>query len=253
MSYSPKYCGDNASDSYSNVEGIIQFDLTANSSPSESQVLKWIEEVETDVKERNLGNETASNEVFDVDERLEGVAPPVGTIEGFESYATGAYVFEEGVIVLPPRRPIVSVSSLYRRTSAMGGTESWESYTQGLSGDFILRTVPVGTRSLGWCVYIFDTLPATGFQRLKMTYNYGWNVPSAVLREYCCLKVSVKILNALKGTTHPGGMRQFVGRTLQSYVPDNYVSRISDLLARCGELEKEHFPAERSKIAVGVL
>lgn len=252
MSYTPKYSGDNASDAYANLKALTDYTLDSSTNPSESEVLNWIEEVETDIVERCLGNHTATDITFDVPERLEAVAPPISQIEGFEAYATGVYWYEAGILVLPPHRPLLQLTSIAKRTSALGSADAWSNYTVGRSGDVILLSYPRGSRTLGWGIYIFDDLPATGYQRLKATYDYGWNLPTAILREYCNLKLALKIFERLLRHHTPHGAGDFSVGDIRWSVED-IAGKQSTYYTRLEEIEERHFPRESTEIGIGIL
>ena len=240
MTYTPQFTSE------SKVEALLQMDIDANTDPSSSEVLDWIEEIETDVIERNLYQRTATDEYIDV--------PPSELSAGLAGYdwkyhvKTDKLIISRGGGVIVPlvnvKRPIISITSLYKNDEDPTNTPSWEELTEG-PGDgssFILLTATNDSqKTLGYALYFYDNFPLVGPKRLKMTYTYGHNLDIEILDRYCTLGVAIKVLQALRGTSNPGGLSEFKGE-LGVYVPTHYESRIADFRMEMAEIERKHFP-----------
>jgi len=244
MSYTPKYTSE------VKIEAELQISLTSTSNPSNAQLLVWIEETETEIDDAGLGQKTATNITIDVPEELEQETPPVGTIAWFEELSLSYSRWKRsGRIVYPNLSPIIALSKMYRRTSGLGSTETWEELTEGLANDFIILQGQTKAGLRGYAFYFFDNLPTPGLQRVKATYTYGLGLSTAILSEYATLKTCLRVLFALSSTSSPTGVRQFVGG-MQTYVPTQYQAKITDLKERIIKWETEWL---RKEIAVGVL
>lgn len=244
MSYTPKYTSE------AKIEGELQISIDTNTKPTTAQTLVWIEEAETFIDTKGLGQKTASNETLDVPEDLEQELPPAGTLAWFETISKPYEDWRRaGKIVYPKLAPIIAVSGMYRRTSGLGDTEVWGSVTEGLANDYVILKSPTRAGLRGYAFYFFDNLPYTGIHRVKATYTYGLGLSTAILSEYATMKACLRVLGALSNTSSPTGTRQFVGG-LQTYVPTQYQTKITDLKERIIKWESEWI---RHEVAVAVM
>jgi len=247
--YTPKFTSE------ANVEALLQMEFDASTYPSSVQVLDWIEEIETDVIERNLYQRTATDVYIDV---------PASRLQPeFNSYSWTYHVKSDRMIVgrgggvLVPltnvKKPIISIVSLYKNDADLNDAPDWVELTEGPGegSSFILLTSTSRTGEvLGYALWFYDNFPLAGPKRLKMTYTYGYNVNTEILDRYCTLGVAIKVLQALRGTANPGGLAEFTG-TLGTYVPTHYESRIEDFRREMRLIEEMHFP--KSAPAFGFL
>ena len=113
-------------------EGLTQIDITASTNPSTSEVLEWIEEIETDILERNLYQRTATNEYIDV--------PPQGGVPGGIvtqiTYSVSndilRFIGDMGGYLIPltkVKSPIISITSLSKNDEDPSDTASWDALT----------------------------------------------------------------------------------------------------------------------------
>jgi len=238
MSYSPIYTSE------ADVEAITQVDITDTTKPNSSQVLNWIEEIEKGVIERALGSHTATDVLVDVPSQEE----VIGFYSAIYRARTGQLIIKTalgGGVLVPlanVKHPIVSITSLFKNDESLNDAPDWKQLTEG-PGDgtsFIL----LESDSLGYALWFYDNFPLPGPKRLKMTYQYGYNIDSKILREYCTLGVAVKVLEAKRGLSEGGGLTEFVAGEMGTYIPTHYVSRIEMFKARMKEIEQTYFPKE---------
>jgi len=234
MPYSPLYT------SQAKVTGLTQFTPSDTTQPTSTQVLTWIEEVEADIDARALGNYVATDQIVDVPAHID--YPAKDTIAWLEAMGFSRWEKVENRLLIPPFTPIVSITSLYRRTTSETEAASWEQLTEGpgVNTSFLLlkRRTKAG-RYLGFAVYFYQNPPTVGYQRVKMTYNYGYNIPATILSDYATLRVARAVLLALSQTPSPSGLRQFVGGDLQTYVPVEYRTKLEEIEKRIKAWESE--------------
>lgn len=232
------------------MEGITQVTITTTSTPTTAQTLSWLEEIETGVVDRRLGSHSATDVYVDVPEQAD-VGPEYNaefraqTGRLWIRTAMGAGRF---VPLLNVKTPVVSISSLSKNDEDLEDAPVWDALTEGpASGSsFVL----LQSDNLGYALFFYDNLPLPGLRRIRMTYNYGYNVSSKVLQEYCTLGVAVKVLEARRGTSSGDGLSEFSGGTLGTYVPTQYESRIAGFRVRMAEIEKQHFPRKKLPMAI---
>jgi len=147
--------------------------------------------------------------------------------------------------------PIVSVASLSRRTSGLGSTDAWESLTEGTTASthyVILKKRSKTNQYLGFGLYFHHKTPYSGPQRVKVTYNYGWNLSTSILKEWCASKVSLKVLDAVMHDTSPIGAGDYGVDTVR--VGIDPARRRVELIARIKEIEDQYFPEKKLGIAL---
>ena len=236
MTYAPKYT------SAAKVEGLTQFAAGAATNPSDTEILAWIEEVETDADARDLYQTTHTDEIIDIVPELE--YPAKGTIAWLESISGQPYIEACHSILVPPHTPIVSISKLYRRTSGLAETAAWEELTEGPSstGSFIIIKKKTKTgQYLGIAIYFYQNEPDIGYGRVKMTYISGWNLSTTILGEWCSLKVALKVMDSVINATTPTGSSGY-GLGDARIDVDQMERKMSLWLKRIEEIEKEYFP-----------
>lgn len=245
MPYSPLYISETL------VEGQTQIDIGASTRPTTTQVLVWIEEIETGIVERALGSHTATDEYWDVP------AQPVSaeTYEPVYHVKTERLTIDgEGGLIVPlinAKKPIISITSLAKNDEALDDAPDWETLVEGPAAGSEFVLLKSGTKALTYALFIYDNTPLPGPKRLKATYQYGWNVSSAILQEYCTLGVSIKVLEARRGTSQADGLTELTG-DLGTYIPAQYESRINQWKSRMVDIEQKHFQRRRN-LAVAII
>jgi len=245
MSYSPQYTSE------TKIEGYLQIAINDSTDPTTTELLDWIEEIETDADQRMLGSYTLTDFEFDVPatSTIPRNFQKAGWLEWVRLYG---YDFAEGLVVIPPYLPIVSVSSLSRRTSSLTEAKAWEALTEGPAANSSWVQLKKKTRSkqfYGFAIFFYDNIPIAGIGRLKMTYNYGWNLPTAVIREWCTLKVVIKTLEVLLATHVPFGTQDYGVMDIRVTAAE-LKRKWATALDRIAEIEAKHFPTEPKNIGV---
>jgi hypothetical protein len=231
------------------VQGITQFADGAGTTPTTTQITQWITEVEKDVDTRCLASYTLTDQIVDILPELN--YPAKGTIAWLEAIGGLAYDEIDTSVFIPPFLPLVSVTSLYRRTSAITETAVWELLTEGpgSSGSFmILKKRTKTNQYLGFCLYFYQNQPDVGLGRVKMTYVYGWNLSSDIIGEWCTLKVALKVFEALKEANTPYGSSDYSLMDLRVGLTD-IETRQRGAISRIKELEENYFPSQKLGIA----
>ena len=225
------------------IEGVTQFNATDSSSPTNTEIDIWITEVEADADARALGEYTLTDQLIDV---LPGLNYPAkDTIAWLEAIAGQRFAEISSLLVIPPFMPIVSINSLSRRTSVLGTTDVWEALNEGSSDDDHYIQYKKRTRTnnyLGFALYFHHKNPNPGYQRVKMTYNYGWDLDTDIIGEWCTLKVSLKVFNALLEANTPTGSSDYA--IADTRVGVDLERRIITIKERIKELEDRYFPKE---------
>jgi len=238
------YCNE------TDIEAITQFTISDSTKPTSTQVTAWITEIEADADARALGSYTLTDQYIDVPPEL-GV-PSKDTIAWFRSLASGRHPpIAIKNIVVPPYTPIVSIASLSRRTSALGSTDAWEALTEGReSGNsfIILKRRTKTNQYLGFGLYFHQNNPSHGPERIKMTYNYGWNLSTTIIGEWCALKVSLKVLDAIMHDTTPIGAGDYGVQDVRIGIDP--ARRRKDAVERIKELEDKYFPKKKLGLAL---
>ena len=236
--------------SETDIEAITAFSITESTVPTTMQVAAWIVEVEADVDARGLGTYTLTDQYVDVPRQVS--YPSEGTVAWLSSIAndTNEVIDVNNVIVLP-FLPIVSVTSLSRRTSSLGSTDVWEALTEGRESTnsyIILKKRTKSNQYLGFALYFFNNVPYDGVQRIKATYNYGWNLSTDIIGEWCTLKVALKVLDAVINDSTPIGSSQYGDMNIN--VSINPEQRRKDIILRIKEIEDKYFPSRKLGIAL---
>jgi len=237
MSYQPKY----TSEKY--VERLVRFDITNETSPSSIEVNEIIEEVENEIDNRKLGW---------ADDASYGTGYSISNlyidVPGDED-ETVTEVYLRGY-------PIISMISLYRRTSSeLYDTPVWEELTQGYyegwteASDSHYKLIEVTGRDgqkYGIGFYFYKKKPKSGKARLKASFTYSYLVPQTILREYASLRVAVRVLELAIASGEPTRISEYTGGELQSFVASQFNAQISNWKKRIEEIEEKHFPRVES-------
>lgn len=181
--------------SIAKVSNLVGFTIDGTSEPSETRVLDWIEEVETVMKDDGWSTQALSDLLVDVP-RYPPTLPP-DTLAKFEALAGGVrYGYIAGVLVIPPFSPIQSVTKMERNLNSYSQDPNWETLTEGpgTNTDFIVLKHRFKSGYYGIVFYFYTNIPSTGYQRLRINYTWGHNIPAKVLSRYAGLKTAVMVL-----------------------------------------------------------
>lgn len=231
------------------IRGVTQFTDSGSTTPTTTQIEQWITEIEADADARALGSYTLTDQLIDV---LPGIMYPAkDTIAWLEALAGQRFDEIRNLVVIPPFIPIVSISSLSRRTSTLGSTDTWEALNEGTSSDdhYIQYKKKTKTNKyLGFALYFYSNNPTPGYQRIKMTYNHGWNLSTDIIGEWCTLKVALKVFTALLEANTPVGAGDYaIGDTS---IGVDLERRVVITKERLKELEDRYFPKEELGIVL---
>ena len=235
MTYISKYTSE------AKVEQEVQFEISAETSPSSDEVLAMIERVEKEIDARKLGWKDGGSYGDGYDATLYIDVPENAEDEcGFMRVYLNDY-------------PILSVSSLQRRISdELTDTPVWEELKQGYyenweeesDTDYMLITTTgkCGQRyGIGFLFYS-SKKPKAGVARLKATFTYSYNIPPSILEEYATLKVAIQVLKAAVAAGEPTRLSAYTGGDFQSYVPSQMEEQIREWERRIAEIEHNYFP-----------
>jgi len=231
------------------VEAITQFDIDATTNPSTSEVAQWITEIEADADARKLGSYTATDQVVDVPARLD--YPPKDTIAWLYAITGKRWAEIANRVVIPPFIPIISITNLYRNKADYTQEPDWDQLTEGPgSGDsfILLKKETKAKLFLGFAIYFYANTPYTGYQKVRMTYTYGWNINTDIIGEWCTLKVALKVLDAVMNATSPIGVGDYGVQDVRIGIDPK--RRRLDIIERIKELEELYFPTRKLGIAV---
>jgi len=242
MVYTPKYA------KRSDIEDFLQITIDPTTKPTSIQVLNWIEEAESGVDQRLLGS--YSTKAYPNGMMIDVYPLPVyakGTVKWFEYVTTHPELPPYGRIIIPPIVPIISVTALYRNTADLHQAPNWEQLTEGpgTNTDFIVLKKKSKTgQLLGFAFYIYRNLPTTGYHRLQFVGSYGWNIPTAILKEYVTLTAAKTTLFALTQVSEPVAPQEFIGGDFGRFVGISFRERINYINERLRQIEEKHFPSE---------
>ena len=236
--------------SIESVQALLQFEITSSTHPSDNDVLSFIEEIEGEIDAKNLGNNNTGLIEFDM---------PVMDKTWKDSVAlqyAGIPLNIIGRLIVPPFVPIkdvVSGSFAYNR-SVLNATPDWRTLNEGPgtgTNFVILRRPTKNNVYVGYAIFLYGILPYTGRNRLRINYNYGWDLPQTILREYATLKVARKVLFARVMSGQPAGIASYRGPDLGNFVNTQVEVLRKYIDERIAEIEDKHMP--RSSIAVAFL
>lgn len=225
------------------IEAVVQMSITDSTEPTSTQVTQWITEIEADADARALAEYTLTDQLIDV---LPGLDyPAADTLAWLEALAGKRYEEIKNLVLIPPFTPIVSISSLSKRKSSLGTTDDWEVLTEGTTADtdYILLKKRTRTKQyLGFAIYFHHNNPTPGYQRIKMTYNHGWDLDTNIIGEWCTLKVALKVLAARLEAETPAAASDY--GIADTRVGIDLERRILITQRRIDEIERKYFPRE---------
>jgi len=198
-------------------------------------VLAWIEEVEAYIDSKGWGTQTVADELIDVPQRA--------YLENNILAETAESVTRDiGRIVIFPRRPIISISSLYVNEAALDENEDWKARYEGKGTNKHFIKLYAGRSKRAYGVFFHTDPPQPGYQRVKASYTWGWNINRKVLQRYATLKVAIHVLYAKMATSEPTGITSFVGPGYTTAVmTTQYSERIERFERKVEEMEAQ-FP-----------
>lgn len=184
MSYNPQFTN------LSSVSALTGETIDATSDPTSSQVLEWIEEVEKEMIAKGFSTESLTGVIMDIPEGDAGQDISLSWIYDDPVYSSG------GKVIPLPHTPFISVANVERNTVHYSQSPSWEALTEGPGDDshflIVKRSYKAGLR--GVALYFYSQAPTVGYQKLKLDYIWGYDLPETILREYATCKASIMLL-----------------------------------------------------------
>ena len=186
MSYNPEFTN------ISSVSALTGETIDDTSDPNTSQVLEWIEEVETDMVGKGYSTQAFTSITMDIPE---GDADhPYNVLKLGKIYSDR--IVGGGKVVTLPHTPFISVTNVKRNTQGYEQAASWEDLVEGPGSDtdFLIIKQPYRPGLRGTALYFYRNAPYAGYQRLQLDYTWGYDLPETVLREYATNMVALKFL-----------------------------------------------------------
>lgn len=236
------------------IEAATQVDITTTSDPSTSEVAEWISEVEAAMDAELLGSYTATNEEIDV---ARVWLPRKDTLEWIKGIVARSIPLDiQGEVVIPEKKPIISMTSLAVNDNTLTEAPSWTTLTEwdGSSADtdylVIQKLMKTGIMlGIGWYFY-GDNKPKQGKKRIKATYTYGYNVPTKILQRYATLKVAIQVLETVMLSGEPTRIASYTGGDFQSFINTQLDPLIEGFRRKIEEIEDRYFPDMPLAIAI---
>jgi len=230
------------------IENLTQLTFTTTSKPTSAHVNQIISEVEAKIIDRQLGVHRATNEYIDVPWGTEGK----GVYNWVYDSDTDNIQFGESLkgAIVPLtniRRPLIQIITLEKNDEAYTNTPSWEALTEGPAdgADYLLLTG--GPKQNGYAIVFVDNSPVSGPKRLRVTYDYGHNINSEILKTYCKKYVGIDVLQERMGTSSTDQLGYLDAGGFGLAMNQRYVERIDQWKADITDIEERHFPKDAQK------
>ena len=259
MAYNPLFTSEE------DVESLTQLTITDASVPTSTELLDFIQQVEARVTERGLATHTAPDIYVDVPTQ-ESVGSEYNWAR--QSYSRFVYRIRQGQfnfntasgLIIPLgniQHPVIAVTTIHKNDEYPDDAPSWDLLVQwnGVVDDssFMLLKNTENQRRYGYAIFMYNAFPIVGPKRLKMTYTYGYNVDTEILKEWCTYQAAIKTLEARMGTNSVDGLSWAADSgDLGQFVNTQYAERISLMRLRIAEIEIDHFPTDQEERALAV-
>lgn len=238
MSYNPVYTNLAA------VSAMTGEDIDGESDPNSIQVLEWIEQVEEEMNSKGYATESLTSVIMDV---------PKGNAD-YTKVLSRSWIYDDasqyagGLVVALPNTPFISVANVQRNLQGYTQDASWEDLTEGPAdgSDYLIikRKYKAGLRGIG--LFFYQKAPKAGYQRLKLDYVWGYNLPENVLKEYATAKVSVMLLYSKYMRKEPVFNLNIAGLRTDL---NEFTGVHKHILDRIEQIEKDWFPNQYTGIA----
>jgi hypothetical protein len=235
--------------SVEDIERYLQIDLDSNTKPSNAQVLDFIEEVENDMLKEGWGSQTAVSGTIILVEPTHAVSR--GSVAW---WIQGLPETEQGRLVVPPYRPIITVTSgaFFKNDNSLSEAPNWElldckdNVPAATDTDFtIIKKENHKTGNYdGIALYFYNEVPNAGSHTLSGGWTYGYNLDTKILREYATLKTCEKVILARLFSGQPMNIASYTGGDMNSWINTQYEVQLAWIKARCDEIRKRHLPEE---------
>lgn len=166
--------------------------INDESDPKANQVIEWIEQVETEMIAKGYSTESITGVIMDV---------PEGKAD-YQRVLSESWIYDDatllsgGLVVSLPNTPFISVANVQRNLQSYTQDASWEDLTEGPAdeSDFLIIKKKYKAGLRGFALLFYQNAPYAGYQRLKLDYVWGYNLPENVLKEYATARASVMLL-----------------------------------------------------------
>jgi len=198
---------------YTTSEAVAQFlgapDFSTSTTPTKQDVLQIIDQNDSYIDQRTgLKWETAlvSNEVHDLkDIDVEDRATIKNLNDLFltnvSAQMRGGDLF--GAKVYVHRQPLLSITTLQERTSALGATEVWSTLTADT--DYKVYSNPDNLTDGSGYFLLLGAKMVFAHRKLRVTYNYGLSTTPAYIKRLSNILTSIQVLRTerrAQGTLH---------------------------------------------------
>ena len=226
------------------AEGYAQVSITSSSTPNTTQVTAWIEAAEADIRENHLAEHIAENIYLDVPTEKSDH----GVYDQEYNISTGTLTtnITQRTLHIPLTnilKPLREIIKLEKNDEAYSDAPNWTTLTEGPAdgSSFLLRQS--GDKQQGYMLVFYDNYPLAGPKRIRLTYKYGYNVKTGIIREWVSRTVAVKVLQALMGSNSVTGLQMIdMGGDVPFIYNTNYKDRLAENMRRLKEIEEKYFP-----------
>tara|TARA_R100001530_G_scaffold136125_1_gene115378 strand:+ start:2343 stop:3038 length:696 start_codon:yes stop_codon:yes gene_type:complete len=187
--YKPKYCP------VDNVETYLgsQVTIDSNSEPSKEDVLRMIQEEETDIDYNKVwGDVKIIDEIIDVDS---GYKPSMSML-GDDAFR---YYLANNTIITPKYPAIIEVIKCEVNTAGDTEVPSWSERTAWPvdDSDFRVMQRQIYGKMIGESIKFYQNAPQTGTQKVRLSYRAGLNLPDTLLRTIVALRIAMRVVDIM--------------------------------------------------------
>lgn len=221
--YQPKYC------TLTDFEDYYQGDVSEDSVPNIEQTLKLIQIAEAEIDSREWGKYNQTDEYLD------------GQYEilTFQWRYVGFFA----QVFYPHHINILRIIQCHYNSGGQpSGDPVWREVKEGPAGgsSFVVLRKPKLKSQVGSALLFYSNTPYPGPLRLRLSYEYGMNIDSALLREYAGKKAA---MDALEMRASAEGINVNLGEGPWAALYKNYLGRLN-------YMRTELFPKKVRKVWV---
>lgn len=221
--YKPKYCMLN------DFEDYYQHEITEDTVPNVIQAIKLIQVAEAEIDSKEWGTYTQTDEYLD------------GNFEilTFQWQYVGFFA----QIFYPHHTNIIRIIKCHYNSGGVPSADPfWFEIKEGpaAGSSFVILRKPKLKEQIGGSILLYSNVPYPGPLRLRVTYEYGMNIDSALLREYAGKKAA---MDALELRAAAENININLSEGPYSALYKNYTSRLRFM-------REELFPKKTRKVWV---
>jgi len=233
------------------VKSHTQFTTSTTTTPTTQQVTEWLEQAEDEIEENSLAEHILENIYLDVPTEKSDH----GVYDQEYNVSTGTLTTntDQRTLHVPLtniRKPLREIIKLEKNDEAYSDAPNWTTLTEGPAdgSSFLLRQS--GDKQQGYMLVFYDNPPLAGPKRIRLTYKYGHNVKTGIIREWVSRTVAVKVLQALMGSNSVTGLQMIdMGGDVPFIYNTNYKDRLAENMRRLNEIEEKYFPNKATDTA----